>query len=214
MTQRASFGSGLFLLLSLVATATQGLAVAAPAEHASGVKDGPVSTAPVSADGFVVLELGRVGDIFRAGSGDDPRPPQWFIALPTAEQQRIVGDLNAWSVRVTDVVKPKSISAKDPVTAWRFASKADPVSEIVADPASADVGQMTVRTVISLVHVRPAGVSDEKEFFLEILWTPAKGHEVRIRPWLKFTKFALTFHGVLPAALKPPQTAPTTRLAH
>ncbi|HEY2587533.1 MAG TPA: hypothetical protein VGI81_17435 [Tepidisphaeraceae bacterium] len=158
-------------------------------------------------------DLGPVGNIFLADMRRDPHPPPWFTMIPAAELERIIAEMNAWSLHVVDVVEPKSIAPDGSVAAWRFAKKDNPVSDVVSSRPTSEVGEMTVKTVISLVHERPAGASDEKEFILNAFWTPANGHEAKIRPWFMGTKFSINVRGMLSADPALAQTAPTTRPA-
>lgn len=182
-----------------------------PAELAAASNTGPHSAVAVPPDRFVIREVGPIGNIVRQNAERDPADYKGFLNLPAAERERIIAELNAWSLRVVDVVEPKSTTADGSIKAWRFTSKRDPTVEVVPSRAGTEIGQIRVRSTISVIRHRSAESSDAKQFILDIEWIPAKGHEVKIRSWLKGTAFNINSNDVLSADPIQPQPAPATQ---
>ena len=159
------------------------------AAHGVRADEGRKAAPHEDAGGHFFTYQAPVGKLLLRCVTQRPKDFGWFTALPRAEQDRLVADLDRYKVVIRDAVKPKAARAGS-APAWQFAHER--VSRVAVEPPPDGkcTRSLTVKPVITNTRTRAAGTSDEKEVFLQFKWEAKKGQALRVLPLVTAEKVA------------------------
>jgi hypothetical protein len=172
------------------------------------------STGPAGRGQTLVSDFGAVGDAIRRSAKEKGSYPDWLARLSADERERVLADLNTWTLRIEDRVEAKSVAPDGTTTAWRFISEDNPKIIVAASGKPATVGRLVGKVAASELKLTPPDQDDVKTSYWNLSWEPPKGHDVSVGPLVE--GFAFWTRGVSEVSARPgvgrrPTTIPATQ---